>query len=1216
MNWRRIFGLLLATLVVLSIGSIRLAAQTQSSGDIAGVVSDPSNAVVPDAKVNLKDNSKGNTQDTKTNKDGGYRFYLLAPGSYTVTVTASGFQTVNRVVDVNIGQISNINFQLPLGSASQTVTVTEAAPLLQTENGNVATTMNERQVQEVPNPGNDLSYVAQTAPGVVMNTQSGYGNFSANGLPGNSNLFTINGMDDNDPYLNLNNSGATNLLLGQNEVQEATVVSNGYSGQFGTLAGANITYITKSGSNEFHGRAIWYWNGSALNAESFISHEAGNPKPFSNANQWGGDMGGPIMKDKLFWYANSEGLRVVLPSAQQVNVPTLPFEQSVVNNLNTAGLNFSIPFYCQGLAVCTPTNGGGAIRGNAVSRSNGIGIFAPGNPIQNLGPGVGIFNILNSAPGAQNAKNILGNGLFVQDAVDANGNPTTGNYTGPGCNNYPGLGVSNSFPLVDANGNPVALPDPASVNAPTQPCAQQFLSNAGNFSYEWLLSGRIDYNYGSKDRIFLRVQSDRGDQATFTDAVNPLFNAHSFQPEYQGQLVETHTLGATAVNQFILSTAWYSAIFQNGNQAASLAEFPTTLLFNDGSFGAVGLSTVGGENFAFPQGRDVTQFQLSDDFSKTMGNHALKIGAKFRRYDVTDHGFSSRQFGLLIPVTLDDFAWGGNGQDGLVNNAAFSEVQDRFYSASEQPFAYYTLAGYVEDGLRVRPNLTITGSLRAEHQSNPICRHLCFNEATPFTQLDHNPNIPYNQAITTGLQHMLPGFTNIQWEPRVSFAWQPFGTTRGLVVRGGIGIFYDGFQGSLSNNFASNLPGVIRVTPLGGNLAPTEQTGNLFQQAGIVQQAIRTGFLTGQTVAQIRANSQGFFVAPAITSSDAFTNDPMYQKWSLGVQKQIGRSMSIDVQYVGNHGIHELIQNAGINAHVPVSALRPNGFGDLPTVAPDTRFRIVNDVQSNGVSNYNGLIVSFKRVFSGGIVNVNYAWSHANDESEGLDPFNLHTNSSILFQEDPFNLRRNYGPADWDVRHYVSANFVWDLPIRRALMGHGWKPIVDGWEVSGTVFFRTGLPFTVIDGGTTAGFAGGDSYGGTLFANFTGSSVGQAYTSCGVKGIPSVCLDSTLFASPKTDFSPMGRNAFYGPKFFDSDVTVMKKTKFPGWEHGELGIGLQMFNIFNHPNFDQPVNDINQGGGVFGHIFAEAASPTSILGSFLGGDNSPRLIQVKLQLTY
>ena len=389
-----------------------------------------------------------------------------------------------------------------------------------------------------------------------MNTQAGYGNFSANGMPGNSNLFTINGMDDNDPFLNLNNSGSTNLLLGQNEVQEATVVSNGYSGQFGTLAGANINYITKSGGNEYHGRAIYYWNGSALNAESYLSNAFGNPKPFSNANQWGGDIGGPLKKDKLFWYFNSEGLRVILPSSAPVNVPTQAFEAQVVQNLTNSGLSASIPFYCQNIAGVCP----------GVGR---VPVNIPGQPVNQTG--AGIFNLLNAAPGAANAKDVLSPGAYV----DAVGNSFA---TGDGCSNYPGLGVGPGAPA----------------------CALQFRSNAPNFSYEYLLATRFDYNWGAKDRIFMRVQSDRGDQATYTDPVSPLFNAHSFQPEYQGQLVETHTLGATAVNQFILSTAWYSAIFQSDNQTASNAAFPSDLLLNDGSLGNVNTDfVVGGENEAF-----------------------------------------------------------------------------------------------------------------------------------------------------------------------------------------------------------------------------------------------------------------------------------------------------------------------------------------------------------------------------------------------------------------------------------------------------------------------------------------------------------------------------------------------------------------------------------------------------------------------------------------
>jgi hypothetical protein len=1203
MNWKRSFVVAFALLVVMSIGSTRLAAQTSSSGDIAGVVTDQSGALVPDAKVVLKDLAKGNAQDTTTSKDGAYRFYLLTPGTYTVSVTATGFNTETRQVEVTLGQITSLNFQMSVGSSTTTVTVTEAAPLLQTENGNMATTLNNLQIQNVPNPGNDLSYIAQTAPGVVMNTQAGYGNFSANGLPGNSNLFTINGMDDNDPFLNLNNSGSTNLLLGQNEVQEATVVSNGYSGQFGTLAGANINYITKSGGNDYHGRAIYYWNGSAMNAESYLSKAAGNPKPFSNANQWGGDIGGPLKKDKLFWYFNSEGLRVILPSSAPVNVPTLDFENAVANPttglLHQNGLDKSIPFYCQGVA------------GACASVTGPVAVNIPGQPVNTSG--VGIFNLLNAAPGAANAKNVLSPGVLV------NADDATGFWTGPGCSNFGGLGLGPAIANVNSPGAP-----PAAALA-LKPCALQFRSNAPNFSYEYLLATRFDYNWGAKDRIFIRVQSDRGDQATYTDPVSPVFNAHSFQPEYQGQLVETHTLGATAVNQFILSTAWYSAIFQSVDQAKAFAAFPSDLLSNDGSLGNVNTGFVaGGESEAFPQGRNVTQFQVSDDFSKTVGNHALKFGTKFRDYKVSDHGFSNRLDGLLIPFTLNDFAYGGVG--GGPGDPTFfggvTQLQQRFPTTLSNAFHNYTIAVYAEDGIRIRPNLTITAALRVEHQSDPTCYQNCFANTQPWFNLALDPTgiVPYNETIAINQKKLVPNLTAVQWEPRLSFAWQPFGTQRNTVIRGGIGIFFDGFQGSLNDSFSTNPPLSNRfniTNTNGAPLSPTEtSTINLFGETAAVNHAFVAGFPAGLNETQVAASLPPgvSFAAPSLATSDSQTKVPQYYKWSLEWQQGIGRNDLISIQYAGNHGINELIQNAGVNAFVP------GGFGDLPSSKPDARFRTVTDFQSDGVSNYNGLVLTYKHQFTSGIVNVNYSYSKAMDESEGLDPFNFNTNTSIRFQEDPGNLRRNYGPADWSVKHYVSANYVWTVPVRKALMGHGWAPLVDGWQLSGTVFFRTGLPYTVIDSFAPPSQSSAFSYGSTVFATYNGTSVGQAYIPCG--GVqaqlptPHTCLDPTLFtgAGSETGFGNLGRNAFIGPHFFDTDFSVMKMTKIPHWERGQLGIGAQFFNLFNHPNFDQPVGDVANGS--FGKTILQVASPTSILGSFLGGDNSPRLIQIKAQIVF
>ena len=298
MNWKRFFAAVFALLVVLSLGSTRVTAQTSTTGDIAGVVTDPSGATIPNAKVTLKDETKGNTQESTTNKDGVYHFYLLSPGPYTVIVSATGFETFTRHSNVNVGQIATQNVQMTLGAATTSVTVTEAAPLLQTDNGDTSTSVSQQQVSNVPNPGNDLSAIAQIAPGAIMNTQGGYGNVEAFGLPATSNLFTLDGMDSNDPFLNLNNSGASNLLLGSNEIQEADVVTNGFSAAYGTFAGINVNYITKSGGNQYHGNAVYYWNGSALNANDWFNNANGLPKPFDNANQWAASFGGPIKKDR------------------------------------------------------------------------------------------------------------------------------------------------------------------------------------------------------------------------------------------------------------------------------------------------------------------------------------------------------------------------------------------------------------------------------------------------------------------------------------------------------------------------------------------------------------------------------------------------------------------------------------------------------------------------------------------------------------------------------------------------------------------------------------------------------------------------------------------------------------------------------------------------------------------------------------------------------
>jgi hypothetical protein len=708
---------------------------------------------------------------------------------------------------------------------------------------------------------------------------------------------------------------------------------------------------------------------------------------------------------------------------------------------------------------------------------------------------------------------------------------------------------------------------------------------------------RIDQKFSDKDSIFGRVQTDQGVQATFTDPINPAFNTQSTQPEYQGQLSETHLFGSSAVNEFKLSGQWYTAFFDNPDRQAALAIFPTTVAFSGG------FSRLGGINFNFPQGRNVTQYQIVDDYSLTRGKHTFKFGVNYHRNDVTDFDYGIFTSGEAV-----------TGVDAFVNGQV-DFFQQNFPTRQSQPIALYGLGFYGQDEWRVTDKLKLTLALRLDHNSNPVCQTNCFAElAVPFTSLAHDPNIPYNQAIRTGLHQAYPSTDGVVWQPRLGFTFSPFSNNK-TVVRGGIGIFGDSFPAVLVDNFSSNPP-VLNSFQVAGALSPAS-AGNVFQLASGANTSFVNAFNNGGTLASITATNP-FFFPPSITASDPVIRQPRYQEWNLQVEQDLGWNSVLSFNYVGNHGIFEATLNSGLNAF---------GFGGLPAAAPDPRFSTVTQVQSIAVSNYNGLVTSFRHNFNRGFAfQLNYTWSHALDEisNGGLLPFNDNTNVSILNPVNPFNIRQNYGNADYDVRHYFSANYVWSDSLRH-LFKWGPNAVFGGWTISGTVFARSGLPFSVIDSDASATL-NAQNYGGTILADVVGPSTSG---SCGRANAtpdpatgnpPPPCLNFAGFASPTSVAVNQARNQFRGPHFFDTDLTVMKNTKLG--EKASLGLGVQFFNLFNHPNFDQPIADIAAGsadpvnGGSFGTIASTVNTPTSILGSFLGGNASPRLIQLKAEFKF
>ncbi len=1113
-NGRSLLGLMAVATMTLLLSSL-VWAQSTTTGAVSGRVTDPSGAVIPGAKVTLTDNATGATRTTVSDSSGIYDFAYVKPGSYTVKARAKGFQLASLATAVSVGAVGTVNFALQLAAETERLSVTAEAPVVQTGNANVSQTVTPLQVTEVPNPGNDLTALVQAEPGTVMNTQAGYGNFSMYGLPATSNLFTVDGMNDNDPFLNLNNSGATNLMLGANDISEATVVTNGYGGEYGGLAGAYVNYVSKSGTNQWHGDAMWQWNGRAMNANSFFNNATATPRAFDNVNSWATALGGPIKKNKIFFFVDFEGTHILLPTSAKTLVPTAAFESATLTNLANAGLTNSIPYY------------------------------------KNM------FSLYNSAPGSGAAKNTEPNG---------------------GCDNI-------------TTGELTAVGMPAGA-----PCVDSFRSTATNLTKEWQLTERVDFNISDSDRLFVRELNDRGFQATYTDPISPIFNGGSNQPETQAQLGETHLMGSNKVNSFRASLNWYSAIFTAPNLAKALATFPTTMIVNDGS-----LAYMGGIDLDWPEGRKVTQYQFVDDFSWTKGNHTLRFGGDFIHYNTSDFDYGIYTSGLELPFTLDDFFWGGVGQGP---NGAGDLFEQSFPSSLVEPIANYGLGFYGEDDWQVRPGLKLTFSLRGDKASNPECIHNCFARlVSPFPSLNHSASIPYNQSILTNQRQALTGLTNIGWEPRFGFAWQPFGTSHNTVLRGGFGIFYDAFPAFAAESISENPPLDNTFLAFFDNLSPAESS-NLFLDTSTANSTFLSQYASGGTLASIEA-ADPLFAPPTFFGTEQKTHAPRYQKWNLEIEQGIGKRTRFSLDYVGDHGVHEALINNGINAYAP-------GFVGLPSAPPDSRFGTVSYAQSNGDSSYNGLTVSLQSQFSQGYFQVAYTWSHALDDvsNGGFLPFSFDTNTSALNPQDPYNIRGNWGPADYDARHYFTTSYVWQVPFKRALFGHGPDALVNGWQLSGTLFTRSGLPYTPYDSNATSALSS-TNYGAQIRATFLGGAV----TSCSSPVTP--CLTTSQFApstSSPTGFGITQRNFFRGPNYFDTDMQVTKYTTIPHWETARLGLGLQFFNLFNHPNFDQPVADI--ANPQFGTIINTLSPPTSVMAAFLGGDASPRMIQLKVNLTF
>ena len=1147
----QIFFLALALLLASLVLPGYLHAQNSVTGALTGVVQDPTGALVPGANVKIVDTATNATINVKTNDAGRYTASLLKPSSYQVTASANGLSGSPTTVTVLVGQVPNVDLTVNPANTASTVTVSaQVVQLTDTQAPDSVTTLTEQQVQALPAPGGDISTVAYTAPGVVLNSGGAYGNFSSDGLPGTSNLYVLNGYDDEDPFLNLNNSGSSNLTLGQGEISEAAVVQNGYSAQYGRAAGIIIDWTTKSGSNRFHGAADYWYNGSALNANDWFRNQSGVGRPHAVSNQWAANVGGPIIKDKLFFFADYEGLRYVLPASGYVAFPTQPFEQALLARVPAA----NVPFYQQAFNLYNASPN----YANAVPVTYGPGLLQDNTPL---------------TPTATNAALIAANPSLNQTTL--------------------GCGSAANLMIPDGAGGYFGT---------TSPCTQAAVGTASNQNEEWLFTGRVDWNISPRNKLFGRYKMDRGSQPTYTNFVSPVFNTVSKQPAYEGQLNDTYIVKPNIINQFIFAANWYTAFFGPADTNATLAAFPTYLssILDGGSNGSAAFAgnMVLGLPNSYIDGRNITQYQFVDDLSIVKGNHTLRFGYDFRRVDISD--FDSQQnFAGTYALFMSDFANGAMNPAGSSDGSAFSQ------SLTNQKTAYlalYNLGVYAQDQWQILPRLKLTAGIRFDRTGNPLCNNNCFslyNGAFPHPGV--TTMTPYDQLITLDQPHPFASVPKINPQGRIGFNYDVTGNGR-TVVRGGVGMFTDLYPAGFLDGFIDNLPNVYSTTITTGDIGDATVPGTAMANSLASFNAVEAGIRTGASSYSL-SQTVPSYAPPTFTIAPPEFKNPTYIEFSLQLQHQFTRNDAVILAYAGNTGYDEIITNGAVNA------ASPTNFGGLPTAQPDPNFAGVTSYTNAAHSNYNGASITYKHADSKGLtVDATYTYSKAMDDSSngGItnEPYNFNSfNARSNWQIDPNSVGHlNYSVSDYDIRNSFLLDFVYALPFQ--FHNPIENQVLSGWTVSGKSFYRSGQPFTVYNSAASAANTGGTDLGGVL-VDIINPNINHH---CGSSAAVTPCLSAADFTpfNTQTDFGNAPRNQFTGPHYADTDLGLAKRL----YQRNALNflIGANAFNVFNHPNLALPAADIASGG--LGTITSIAAPPTSPYGSFQGAGVGGRVVQV------
>ncbi|MGC1485862.1 MAG: carboxypeptidase regulatory-like domain-containing protein [Candidatus Acidiferrum sp.] len=1163
--------------------SVSPALYGQANGSFSGTVLDQSGSAITGATVTATSQGTGVSREAKTDDAGHYLIPLLPVSIYTLRVEFQGFQTVeNKDLRLQVDEARELDFKLSPSTVSSTVEVNASAVAVETANPSLGQVITAQEVQQLPLNGRDFVQLASLTPGTTQETNPGSfftsgadsevaarGSYSLSvgGSRPNSTDWLLDGVDNNELT-----AGGIGVFSSIDDIQEFKVLTYNYSAQYGTRAGPTVLVTTKSGSNEFHGSLFEFLRNTSLDAKSFF---ATTPEKF-NLNQFGGSIGGPIRKNKTFFFVDGE-------------------QKDQLHGITFTGL---VPSAAMHTSAAQPYADFSADPfGAPVSATSITNPYTGGTPFQCVGSAAGPPTTVNpdgsQVPGVSCAK--------IPAALI---NPL-------------GAALVNLYPLPNANNTAQGF---------------NFVSEPVRSLYETKFDIRVDHNLTANDTIFGRFSYDDavsyvpgGFAGGFAEASAFGSNQGIINHARNVAIGETHVFSPTTVNQ---ASFGYNRIFDyitsQGTGSCSSANLagigipganlgctgtPGSETCTPGAYscGLVsvlfngGLWSLGDRGYTpFQGGTNI--FTFADSLDLIRRKHDIKVGIDVRANQM-NVGAEAFQDGFWIPLGF----FSGNPEADLSLGYVNISEHDQTFNGPVTGRRWKIIRPYVQDDWRITKDLTLNLGL-AWDLSTPI------TEAAGRMADFIPPSVATGANASTGQllianQGGIGGSAGIymDWtalEPRIGAAWKVLGSDK-TVVRGGFSIYHDSAWSQGAQGLWQNPPFFAEgdIFQFGGCPMSTPSGNTPACGPGGTVSSISSGFPIFNTPPTVDTFSGTYFFQPR-----DFRQGEVVQ-YNANIERQLPGNIVLTAGYAGSRGNHILVAGNAIDTNGPSACVAGGTYtlgcaaGGAPFISPYTppNFNAILEFGDLGKTTYNSLQVKAETKSSryGVYALIAYTYSHTYDNglSDGL--------GSLL--SAPYFPLPNWQNLDWapsqlDLHNNFTASVIYDLPFGRGKkFGSDWSDVTNsllgGWQVTLIEKITSGFAFPLVDSNNTSGVSFNTGGNGNAFER------PDQVAGCN----PYANQTKTQYINPACFVPPApgqlgnaSRVPVYGPDFVNTDFSVIKQFKLP-WENMGLNFRAEFFNLFNHAQFGQPINDINAPSG-FGAVNSTV--------------NNPRLVQLGLKLTF